>query len=406
VPPSEKRPEVPPELDAVVLRALAKNPSDRYQSAEEMDADLNAISKGMEISGITTEAATTVLAGAGLSAPTTISRAPTRITPPPRPVASVPPSGYYDLDSPTRRRPVWPWLLSLGLIAAVAIAFWIVFRQVTGNAPVAVPSVTQIREDLARNKITEKGLKPKSNLRRSSKVQAGYVIRQDPREGIKVARGSTVQIWVSSGTGEIRVGSVVGMSAYNAIAELNRLGFKVDPKQAHSASTKSGNVFRQKPLGNAKALKGSIVTIWVSQGPAQITLPDVRGYLYDTAYRQLVDKGFKVHPEPVDSSEPVDTVVGEDPPANSPQDPGTTITLSVSKGPQLQTVPDVTNDTVDVAKSTLVASGFKYHVSYTDTSDSTQDQFVYSQSPSGNGQAAPGTTVYLSVFNYVPTTTT
>ena len=112
-PPSVKRPEVPPELDAVVLRALAKNPDDRFQSVEEMDADLNAISKGMEISETTTDAATTVLAGAGLSAPTMISRAPTRVVPPSRTGAPMPPPtppDYYDYDRNRRGR----WTLGRG----------------------------------------------------------------------------------------------------------------------------------------------------------------------------------------------------------------------------------------------------------------------------------------------------
>ncbi|MGD0167911.1 MAG: Stk1 family PASTA domain-containing Ser/Thr kinase [Gaiellaceae bacterium] len=404
VPPSERRPEVPPELDAVVLRALAKNPSDRYQSAEEMDADLNAISKGMEISDTTTEAATTVLAGAGLSAPTMISRAPTRITPP----VAIPPaplSGYYDLEGPTRRRPVWPWLLSLVLIAAVAVAFWIVFRQLSGNAPVSVPPVMAIHDFLARKKIVDAGLKPQTTTQTSSTVPAGDVITQSPAAGVRVARGSTVRIWVSKGTADIRVISVVGMSAYTAGIDLTTLGFKVINKQVHSAY-KVGDVFKQSPTGNTKAPRGSQVTIWVSLGVAQISVPDVRTLLYDTASSQLVARGFKVARQDVDSPEPVDTVIGENPLPNSLQDPGTTITLKVSKGPQLQAVPPVTNDYVSDAKSALTAAGFKPIVQYQDTTDPNQAGYVLDQSPLGGVQALPGSEVTIYVGNYVPTTTT
>src|SRR6478736_4235041 len=115
-PPSAKRPEVPDDLDAIVLRALAKDPHDRYASAEEMDADLARIAKGMAIADETHEAATQVLAGAGLmaAAPTTISRAPTMVTRPGAPPPAAAQLPYYDYDEPPRRS-IWPWLFVLGL---------------------------------------------------------------------------------------------------------------------------------------------------------------------------------------------------------------------------------------------------------------------------------------------------
>src|SRR5438067_3752979 len=121
--PSAKRPEIPHDLDMVVLRALAKDPADRYQSAEEMDADLERVARGLRISPETEEAATTVLRGADLaaSAPTTISRAPTAVTQV-RPPVGPPPPVYYDYDEPPSRRTIWPWLLAILLVAAAAIA--------------------------------------------------------------------------------------------------------------------------------------------------------------------------------------------------------------------------------------------------------------------------------------------
>jgi serine/threonine protein kinase len=269
-PPSAKRPEVPPELDSVVLRALAKNPEDRFQSAEEMDADLSAISKGLEISGTTTEAATTVLAGAGLSAPTMISKAPTRVTPPTRSGAPVPPPappGYYDLQNATVRRPIWPWLLAFALVAAVGVAFWIVYRQLAANSPVPVPSVTSLTESAARTKITNAGLTTLVIPKTSSKWKKDIVFDQRPAEGERIAPNSTVRIWVSSGSGEIRVKSVIDMDQITANNELQASGFRVFAKPTYNDAT-SGTVFKQNPVGNDRALKGSTVTIWVSKGPA------------------------------------------------------------------------------------------------------------------------------------------
>ena len=311
-PPSTKRPEISPELDAVVLRSLAKNPEDRYQSSDEMDADLSAISKGMGISGTTTEAATTVLAGAGLSAPTMISKAPTRLTPPARSGAAVPPlapPGYYDLQSATIRRPLWPWLLTFILIAAVGVAFWIVYRQLSSSSPVSVPAVTQIRRDLAKKQISDAGLVPKVLWQVSNNVSPGLVIKQMPLEGAHASPNSTVTIWVSSGTGTIRVTSVVGMSYYKASAALQAIGFKTDARPAYNDAA-SGTVFKQDPTGNDKARPGSTVTLWVSKGPAPIAVPNVVGSLYNTAYYQLKGAGFKIAKQPVVSSEPKGTVMG------------------------------------------------------------------------------------------------
>src|ERR687884_1086775 len=104
-PPSRIRPEVPRDLDFVVMRALGKNPSERYQSADEMDADLARVARGVSVSPETEEAATAIIAR-----PIT---AATIVKPPVGP----PPPVYYDYDEPVeRRRPVWPWLLALGLL--------------------------------------------------------------------------------------------------------------------------------------------------------------------------------------------------------------------------------------------------------------------------------------------------
>ena len=105
LPPSEARPDVPHELDSIVLRALAKNPEDRYQSADEMDADLARASRGQAVAPETEEAATQVLRGAGAatlaSAPTAITRRVTVVPPatgPPPPYSR--PSGFYEYDEP------------------------------------------------------------------------------------------------------------------------------------------------------------------------------------------------------------------------------------------------------------------------------------------------------------------
>ncbi|TMK92903.1 MAG: serine/threonine protein kinase, partial [Actinobacteria bacterium] len=120
-PPSRLRPEVPRDLDFVVMRALAKSPDERYQSADEMDADLARVARGVSVSPETEEAATAIIAR-----PIT---AATVLAPPATP--HLPPPVYYDYDEPPeRRRPFWPWLLALGLLVLAGFAGWLAYNQI------------------------------------------------------------------------------------------------------------------------------------------------------------------------------------------------------------------------------------------------------------------------------------
>src|SRR6184192_2382449 len=111
VPPSEKRPDVPEDLDNIVLRALAKDPEDRYQTAEDMAADLARVQRGLPVSSETAEAATAVLSGSGViaAAPTSVITRPSQVAPVrSAPPGGTPPAGYYGYEGPPRRRrPIW-----------------------------------------------------------------------------------------------------------------------------------------------------------------------------------------------------------------------------------------------------------------------------------------------------------
>jgi serine/threonine-protein kinase len=148
------------------------------------------------------------------------------------------------------------------------------------------------------------------------------------------------------------------------------------------------------------------VRINVSKGPKPVGVPSVIGQPYDSANGILQGSGFKVARVDVDSTQPKGIVVGQTPSPNTFQAKGTTITLNVSKGPTTSTVPVVESQDEATAVATLQSSGFKARVVRQDTTDPNNDGLVLTQSPGGNTQAKPGTTVTITVGRYTGDTTT
>ena len=405
-PPSELRPEVPHDLDLVVLRALAKDPSERYQTAEEMDADLERVLSGMPVGAETADAATAVLSGSGLiaAAPTSVITRPTpAVTPRPGPPGGTPPAGYYGYEGPPRRRrPIWPWILSILLLAAAGAAAWFAYTkiqdQLNNSKPVAVPNVVPLQESLAIQKITNANLTPNVIRDYDENVKKGLVISQNPNAGARVVKNSTVDITVSRGPPPVTVPNVIGKSRDDAVATLSDAGLQPKVFTVHS-SRPPNTVTGQDPAGGKKVTKGARVRINVSSGPQPVSVPYVVGISFDQASAQLQSAGFAVARKNVESDQPRNTVIDQNPTGSAA--PGATITLSVSKGPKQSTVPDVTNQDEDSATSTLQAAGFQVTVEHQDVQDPGLDGIVLSQNPTGGTKADHGSTVTITVGRIV-----
>ena len=410
-PPSEQRPEVPHELDSIVLRALAKRPEDRYQTAEAMDADLARAARGQAVAPETEEAATHVLSGVG--AATAISAAPTEVVRRPpgstQPPAYGPPTGFYEYDEPSRRRSFWPWLLAAILVAAAVAGGWYVYTkvqdQLEATKPVAVPYVQGTKEVLAVTNIRNAGLKPHIIRRPDDKVPETYVVSQDPSAGTRTDKGNPVTIVVSAGLPKVDVPGVIGDQATDAVAAIAGRGLEADVHRINSEK-ETGTVTGQDPPAGTRVVKGTKVRINVSEGPKPVAIPPVVGVPYEQAAAQLQGAGFAVARRDVDSNDPKGTVVQEDPPANSLAAKGSTVTLYVSKGPTESVIPDVSSFSRTDAIATLRNSGFKVVVDTSDVQDPSLDGIVLFQTPGAGTSATPGTAVTITVGHYTPPATT
>ena len=394
--PSELRSDVPDDLDLVVVRGLAKEPADRYQSAAAMDADLETVARGGRIAAETAEAATMVLAGAGAVDTTALTQIARRPLPP-------------QYEPPRRGRTLWPWLLGLGVLAALLVAGFFLYdsieRQLKGTETVAVPYVVGIPASLAQNKIEEKGLVPDVRRVSNSDVEEGVVFQQTPTEGTKVDKETVVRIDVSAGKPEVTIPSVVGQSDEDAVAELTRAGLDAQVVEVNS-DRDEGTVTAQSPNAGLVVVQGTRVRINVSKGPKPVAVPNVIGLPYDQAASELRRNGFGVSRLDVASDQASGIVTNQDPNGGSESSRGATVTLSVSKGPSTAAVPDVTTQDYAIAQTTLENAGFRTRVVFEDTDDQSLDGIVTSQDPVGATQAKPNALVTLFVGRFVEPVTT
>jgi beta-lactam-binding protein with PASTA domain/predicted Ser/Thr protein kinase len=398
-PPSAKRAEVPHDLDMVVMRALAKDPSERYHSADEMDADLRRISRGVAISPATEEAATAIISRPPPTAVTEVKPRP--------PVPYAPPAAYYDYDEP-RRRTLWPWLIAFLFVVAAVVGGYFLYDQIqeqlSGSETVAVESYVGIREIDAVKQINDIGLRPNPVRQPNAEVEETYVFSQTPKPGERTQKGNFVTIYVSTGPPKTTVPSVVGKQLDEALSDLQDAELK-GKRVLVDSDEPSGEVVKQSPKAGASVAEGSTVTLSVSKGPQPIAVPNVIGSSFATASSTLQAKGFAVARGPdVESNEPAGTVVDQDPDGGTFQLPGTKVTLRVSKGPTTSTVPDVTSQSQADAQATLQASGFRVRIVQQPVADPNQEGIVQTQDPPGGSQAPAGSTVTIAVGRFTTTT--
>ncbi len=405
-PPSKLRPDIPEELDMVVLRALAKNPDDRYQSADEMEADLERVARGAPVAAATADSATQVLRRVPPPAATPAdSTAATMIAPPPSArMRDVPPppvigdEEYEERGGP--ERPLWPWLVALLFVIVAAVAGYFVWSELSGSKVMEPVALYQgEKQAQAERQIRAAHLVPAVKRGPNERYKPGFVFKQDPSAGQRVEKGGTVTIWVSTGPPKVTVPDVKGQQWSQAQQTLTDAGLK--PVEHFVPGKTKGQVTATSPPAGKSVPKGSKVNVNVMTGPAQGTVPSVVGQPLPQAITALRNAGFNPNPTYVDSSAPANQVIHQNPAPGTSEPKGTTVDVTVSNGPPLVDVPDVVGYTSQQAVQTLEAAGFNVNQQPVST-DASQNNIVQSQSPPGGSHATKGSTVTITIGQFSP----
>jgi serine/threonine-protein kinase len=390
--PSAINPQVSPALDAVVMRALAKDPEQRFADAE---AFLSAL-----------EAAERDPGSAPPGSTATFSPLP--------PVAAEPESAAAAPPREEERHP-WRWVLGaviLGLIIGLILS--------QRSAPKAdVPDVTGQDVSDARTVLQVRNFEVATETAHRLGPK-GTVLEQDPPAGkadqdcdfLKLScTKPTVTLTVNAGPGLAKVPQVAGLDQAAAEAKLQGAHFKVVTAAAASDTVPEGTVISSDPSGGSKAREGSEVTITVSRGPKQVEVPLVVGESQDLASQEIRSAGLVPSVSKRKSTQEEGQVIQQAPDAGQTVEQGSTVTIVVSSGASTITVPNEIGRTRSSAVSDLRAQGFDVAVSQQDVDVKAQDGRVIDQFPAPGGSAKKGSTVTVTVGNFVapappPTTTT
>jgi eukaryotic-like serine/threonine-protein kinase len=411
IPPRTFTPDIPPALEEIVMKALAKRPANRYRTAEELAAALAAVRPSLP----GPESATAALPVGAESAGATLIMGPptgttlvggpptstTAVTPPPRqptgPTA-MPPS------QPRRRAPIIVAIVVLLLLAGGAAAYFLL--NPNAAAQVLVPNVAGQEAATAGATLSAKGFQVSPRAAPSDKVDAGLAIRTDPAAGQKADKGSQVILIVSNGPTTGSVPTVDdGKSLEEAVATLQQEGFTATTTREFSDTVDKGNVISQDPPGGSSHKKSDPVKLVVSKGPEPVDVPSLLLLSQDQAAQALADKGLTVGTvsEKQTSKRAPGTVLAQSPTAGTSLAKGDSVDLTVAKAPPVTKVqmPNVIGQDIRAARRKLVALGFPEPSGSSRPSNEPQGTVIETSPPPG-AQFDPTNTSISLIYSAGP----
>ncbi|WEV70336.1 Stk1 family PASTA domain-containing Ser/Thr kinase [Lactobacillus sp. ESL0785] len=335
----EKDPKVPQALENVVLKATAKDPRDRYNSAQEMQADLDTSldpSRANE---------PVFLPYHGLDNDETIVLPNFKASQHTKQDEKQSPD--QDLTKPTSnfwqnlRKNKWWWLfVAIAAIAVVGLMFLVLSNNSHSN--VRIPDVTNLTERSARKQLENVGLQiGQIKHKKSDSIDRGRVIATSPAAGTQTRRGRVINLYISSGTGMVRVPDVTGEDYNFAVQQLQKMGFEVIRENQFSPSVPLGHVISQSIAADVEVRPDqTTITLVVSKGHDEgpkrdtIKLSNFKNESLKTAQEYAHKYGLTLQVTPTYSNKvKKGMIISMSPAAGTEVQRGSTITVSVSEGP-------------------------------------------------------------------------
>jgi beta-lactam-binding protein with PASTA domain/tRNA A-37 threonylcarbamoyl transferase component Bud32 len=397
----ERNSNVPPDFEQIVMSALAKDPVNRYQSADDLRADLLRFRRGRPLANNPVTAMIT----ATPEAPPRGGVDQTQVTP------SVAAGTAARTRPPGRSRASRLFsTIVVFLVLVLVVGGIYAIAQINGknSGTKPVPDLVGVDLTQAEQTIKDEGFAVKTQSIANATVAVNKVISQNPKAGDRAKKGSTITLLVSQGAAQIQIPDVAGASVADATRILQEHGLKRGTLIRTANTTVPVNsVIRTNPVAGQLVGKNFAVGLIVSSGPPPVLVTNVLGEDATTAAIQLTQKGFVVKTENLPSdSVPVGSVISTTPGPNTLAPQGSPVTIVISTGPQLITVKDVRGETQAQAQADLNSQGFHTFLTFLPVSDPAKVGTVISQDPKGGAQRTKGSTVVLTIGQSGSTTTT
>ena len=380
--PSSINPAVTPALDAVVMRALEKDPGQRFQSAEAFIAALDAAGRDPAAER----------GGTAAFAP----------LPPPVAGPDEAEAAGDDEEDERRRRRLWAKLAAAAVLIGALLGF-----ALTRDTTTDVPGVTGNQLGVAIALLEQNGFKVGDVDRVQREVAANTVLEQDPPPGNAsldctflsfFCSKPKVGLTVSAGPGSAKVpGGLSGMSEQEAVAKLEEAGFEARTESVNSDQVEAGLVIRSDPAGGSTATRGSTVVLTVSKGQKLAKVPVLVGTQRSVAVQQIRGRGLSPSVEEEESAKPAGEVISQSPSAGSELPRGSAVSIVVSKGEAKATVPNVIGKERAEAVEMLRAADLTPTVQESETEVPQQVGRVTDQFPPPGSEVEPGSSVTVVV---------
>jgi len=360
--PSEVKPGLPKELDSIVLKALNKNPLNRYQTAAEMRSDLVRALAGQAVHAtpvMTDFERTEMMRATPERVGLAVTPGPALLAPPRRPIAD----DLWEEDEPDRSKKVWGFV-AIGVLCLALLAGAIFLTlKVTETPPravqVATPSLEKMTQANAVKAIAAAGLTVGAVNKIEDTAPSGTVVKQKPSHGTPIDKGKPVDLTVSKGISQVIVPNLLSMNPTDAATVLAKLNLGINPVLAVSQEREKGSIIKQTPDPLTSVKPKSIVTVQVGNGPTYTTVPaGLPGKSYEEAAKVLAAAKLKPIKDAIDGVAPVDTVLklaGASPGATVQV--GTPVRLQVSNN-RLFSMPSLANMTLADAATLLRSKGW------------------------------------------------